>query len=366
MALKKCKECGSQISTKALSCPKCGAVLKKKSGCLGRLVAGLFLILVVMVIVWKMGDNKPGSTLRPPSRAPSRTTTTSESTERQVEVVLPEFKLLDEDVYDAPVKTQVELNILVSGEITQEGLESLLYQEYQKIKARKGFKYHTFPTAVYIYAFTTRQHFESGMGQWIAMLSESHNDTKPAIRIKKDLIAKLGAKPEVRFGLSKEQREQIWRELVKAEDKATKEADAKYPINPAQSLQVGTVIQLTEQTPLMPELDPVDPMGSLSQIRRLPAGSYIRVLSIATKGNTPWYNVRALSSSKVPLGTGWINSIALIGQFDVKGMLKRNSELQSSLNDKYEAEIGKKYNLTGDQLLKIYIEAIEQNWPFPP
>ena len=43
MALKKCKECGNEVSTKAASCPKCGAVLKKKTGCLGYIGAA-FLI----------------------------------------------------------------------------------------------------------------------------------------------------------------------------------------------------------------------------------------------------------------------------------------------------------------------------------
>jgi hypothetical protein len=46
MALKKCKECGESVSTQAVSCPKCGAVLKKKSSCLGVIVAALFCLSV--------------------------------------------------------------------------------------------------------------------------------------------------------------------------------------------------------------------------------------------------------------------------------------------------------------------------------
>lgn len=30
MALIKCKECGNEVSTEALSCPKCGALISKK------------------------------------------------------------------------------------------------------------------------------------------------------------------------------------------------------------------------------------------------------------------------------------------------------------------------------------------------
>jgi hypothetical protein len=63
LALKKCKECGTEISTKAQSCPKCGAVIKKKTGCLGYIFAG-FLILCVFVVIGSLtdsGKNKPNS-----------------------------------------------------------------------------------------------------------------------------------------------------------------------------------------------------------------------------------------------------------------------------------------------------------------
>ena len=50
MALKKCKECGNDVSTEADSCPKCGAVLKKKTGFF-RFVGGAFLIFITLVAV---------------------------------------------------------------------------------------------------------------------------------------------------------------------------------------------------------------------------------------------------------------------------------------------------------------------------
>jgi hypothetical protein len=50
MALKKCRECGNDISTKAAACPKCGAVLKKKGGCLSVVVL-LFLIGIVIAAI---------------------------------------------------------------------------------------------------------------------------------------------------------------------------------------------------------------------------------------------------------------------------------------------------------------------------
>lgn len=144
-------------------------------------------------------------------------------------VVMPKYSVLDEDVYDAPIKAQVELNILVSGEISESGLRALLNELYTSTKAKKGFKYHGSPTNIYIYAFTSKERFESGMGQWIAMLQQSPGDAKPRIDIKKRQIDQLGAKPETKFGLSEAKRKQIFYELVKAGDDATKLAIQKYP-----------------------------------------------------------------------------------------------------------------------------------------
>ena len=43
MALKKCKECGNEVSTKAEKCPHCGAKVKSGIGCIG-LIGVVFLI----------------------------------------------------------------------------------------------------------------------------------------------------------------------------------------------------------------------------------------------------------------------------------------------------------------------------------
>lgn len=47
MSLVKCSECSTEVSTKATTCSKCGAPVKRKSGCLGTLGAGLLMILAL-------------------------------------------------------------------------------------------------------------------------------------------------------------------------------------------------------------------------------------------------------------------------------------------------------------------------------
>ena len=49
MALKKCKECGNQVSTKADKCPNCGAPIKKRAkvGCVGSIIIIIFVVILI-------------------------------------------------------------------------------------------------------------------------------------------------------------------------------------------------------------------------------------------------------------------------------------------------------------------------------
>lgn len=55
--MKTCKECGNEISSKAESCPNCGAVQKKKAGCLSYIGAGVVILFVIIVISALTGTN---------------------------------------------------------------------------------------------------------------------------------------------------------------------------------------------------------------------------------------------------------------------------------------------------------------------
>jgi hypothetical protein len=66
MALKKCKECENDVSTEAASCPKCGAPIKKQSGCLS-LIGWAFVILIMFGVIGSMMND--GSSTLPPNTA---------------------------------------------------------------------------------------------------------------------------------------------------------------------------------------------------------------------------------------------------------------------------------------------------------
>src|SRR5690554_8166700 len=62
MALKNCKECGEKVSTKAKTCPKCGAKAPKKTSFLTWAV----LVLIVFVVI---GVMRQEASLTPEERA---------------------------------------------------------------------------------------------------------------------------------------------------------------------------------------------------------------------------------------------------------------------------------------------------------
>ncbi|MCR4302462.1 MAG: zinc-ribbon domain-containing protein, partial [Sulfuricaulis sp.] len=80
MAMTKCKECGTEVSTKAKECPKCGAPVKRKTSVLTWLVA-------ILLGLWVVGYIARG----PSNDSSVSSVAKSESTPR--EVAMKETKL---------------------------------------------------------------------------------------------------------------------------------------------------------------------------------------------------------------------------------------------------------------------------------
>jgi len=142
---------------------------------------------------------------------------------------LPQYKLINETVSDTQIKTQVEQNILVSGEITEDSLRSLLQLRYSELAKRTGFKNHESPTNIYIYVYDTEEKANAGQGLWLAMLQKSFNDTKPSLTIRAEQISRLGETPQEKFGLTEGERKEIFKEIARVETKATDDAIKRFP-----------------------------------------------------------------------------------------------------------------------------------------
>src|SRR5690606_29905296 len=76
MAMTKCKECGTEISTTADACPKCGAKQVRTSGC-AKVVLGVLGFFVFVAIV--------GQCSRSDTSSPSTSTTSASSSSSTVQ-----------------------------------------------------------------------------------------------------------------------------------------------------------------------------------------------------------------------------------------------------------------------------------------
>ncbi len=94
------------------------------------------------------------------------------------------------DIYEAPIKTQVTLDMLIEEmKMDEQKIKDLLNQHHDKTIKRSGFKYHVLPSN--IYAYTSKDKAESGMGQWVRMISKNHDDTKSKIDISETQLNSL-------------------------------------------------------------------------------------------------------------------------------------------------------------------------------
>lgn len=129
--------------------------------------------------------------------------------------------VLKSELDDDPLTTGVRMEILIPETTTEEKLRDTLLDLYQSARSRTISRYNQPPSGVRITAYTSKELADSGMGQWIGMISILPGDTEPTIKINEKQLEQLGKKPETIFGLSEKKRIDIYMDYVRAEDKAS-------------------------------------------------------------------------------------------------------------------------------------------------
>jgi len=81
-----------------------------------------------------------------------------------------------------------------------------------------------------------------------------------------------------------------------------------------QNLKIGSAYVVSRRTPLMPEVNPSDPLSAAEKMKNIPAGGAFKISGIEMKNGNPWYKVAAIGVDNKPIGQGYINSGALLGQ----------------------------------------------------
>ena len=109
-------------------------------------------------------------------------------------------------------------------------------------------------------------------------------------------------------------------------------------LNPM-SLELKQSYKLSDQTPLMSELNPDDPMAALGETKYMSSGLIIKIARISKLHSNPWYKVSVTNGAGTHLGIGWINSIALIGQ-DLEAIQPKDDTENRNLTKRVQQILG--------------------------
>jgi hypothetical protein len=92
------------------------------------------------------------------------------------------YKIVERLVNDSPLKTQVEIRLVVIGKYSSDGLLSLLKILYDDEISQSGYQYRDTPNSIYIWAYTSSIKAKDG-SPCIAMLQKSTEDPEPYLSI---------------------------------------------------------------------------------------------------------------------------------------------------------------------------------------
>ncbi|PQB07248.1 hypothetical protein BST83_08845 [Polaribacter filamentus] len=155
------------------------------------------------------------------------------------------YTILKNEISDTPLKTEILTDILLEKKesITENKLKILLKTLYDERKNRTGFTHHETPNTIAVYAYLTKEKANSGMGQWVAMISKTNmNDNSiPEFKINKIQLNSIAQKKESILGLSNKKRREIWKKIILAERYGSEMAHKIHPIK-AGSTQEDLVI----------------------------------------------------------------------------------------------------------------------------
>ena len=389
-----CTNCGTKLKApvnaagKSAKCPKCGNMVtvyvasgpgnqppqaqyvypppaKKKMKRGNKALIALGIIFVVIIIAALNQD--PKNTSQPEHKeTPSNQ---DKGTDETPQILA--YRLGKEELYDAPIKTQVLQCIEITAdkvEVDKATLEATLKAIYETQSKRTGFKCHYHPSHIFLYAYTTENGAKWGGASWVARLEKMNNDPVKVYfnDYKMDLLKKPS---EEKFGLSEDKRMEIYAEIEATYDQSMFEVDKEYPPDIEASLKPGHAIKLQADLNLMPEIAPDDPLEAMKHVKVIPPEFYIHILQRTTHKGTVWYEVFILDDKGKRIGlTGWVNSLALINRTGIdfeEYNDKRDSEIKRVF-DQHKKSLAQKHGLVIAEIDSIRKEGCDKEWPMPP
>lgn len=110
------------------------------------------------------------------------------------------------------------------------------------------------------------------------------------------------------------------KEKTKQAAEKSEENEKPFSFINALELEVGQSFIISKQTPLMPHHSPADRLSAIQLMKQIPGGGGVTILEVYTGKTNPWYRVTAFGRDREIIGAGWVNSVALLGPQNLKGI----------------------------------------------
>lgn len=138
------------------------------------------------------------------------------------------YMIFRDEVRESPLKAQVDLDVIVKESTSEAKLRDLLKKLYGYAQSKRGFKYYSAPTSIYISIFQSESHAKSGQAQQLIRLVKNKDEVEPRVLVNEFQIAGSKIQSGMRFGLSERQRIDVWQDLDRAEDKIADETERRF------------------------------------------------------------------------------------------------------------------------------------------
>lgn len=106
---------------------------------------------------------------------------TSRESNKRDRVIRPPriiYSVLDRTVSDTPLKTQIELRLLVVGDIIRDEMEAVLREVWIEEMSKHEYRYHPQPNMIGIFAYLSEVDFRNSGANWVGRLLWSDSDPK--------------------------------------------------------------------------------------------------------------------------------------------------------------------------------------------
>lgn len=172
------------------------------------------------------------------------------------------YSIESEEIYDAPLKTQITQHIFISkGSYTEDDVKYILNVNFESAVSRMGFEYHNPATHYQIIVYPDKERAVQKSSNWVGILNKIGKSSSIQYDFSESIIAAQYAQDSVISNLTEDRRKKVWEESILAERKAGTNGELleqleravcdKYNINDDQ--RVNILVEAIQKGWLKPE-----------------------------------------------------------------------------------------------------------------